>query len=170
MQLTQEQLWYVERLADPTETRTHEELADELGLDRSTLWRWRQMKGFGELVYSVALTQMKSDLGKIFGVLVKAAMKGDTRSARIIFELSGLIQNQSARKLFNEEAYTDFPNNDDYVRKFIQLMEEGYTKEQRLVISRTLTKMFDDIDFIKLPFPAEKVTIGESVQMQVNSN
>lgn len=169
MQLTQQQLWYAARLADPSEARTHEELAEEIGVDRATLWRWRQIKGFGELVYSIALLEVKSDLGQIFAVLTRSAKQGDLRAIRLVFELSGILQAQSARKLFNEEVYSDYFDADESTEKLIQVMEEEYTVGQRLVIAATIRKMLDDIDFIKLSFASEEIAIGENAQMQFNS-
>lgn len=94
--LTQQQLRYVECLADPCESRSQEEIAQEIGVSRETLWR--RMKGFGEFVYSLALLHVKSELGRLFGALTFSARQGNIQAIRLIFELTGILQPQKREK------------------------------------------------------------------------
>lgn len=88
------QLNYMTILADPTETRTDEELAAFLKVDRKTLWNWRQLDGFCDESYQMLQKNLSGKLGKVFAGLMKRASNGDSSAARLILEAIGKLKQQ----------------------------------------------------------------------------
>ena len=134
--LTPQQLRFVEYLADPSDQRTQAEVAQELGVCRETVSRWKRTKHVWELSFSLALLHVGAELGKVLGVLHRSAMTGDIRAARLLFEVSGVMQPQAIKNLFAREAYLGYLNpNEQIVYEMDQLtdaqhqvLEEAYEK------------------------------------------
>ena len=95
---TPEQLNYMSILADPTETRTDEEIAKAVGVDRKTLWNWKQIDGFCDEAYNILKKNLSGKLGKVFGGLLKRAEHGDTNASRLILEAIGKLKVQGTKE------------------------------------------------------------------------
>ena len=106
--LTAKQVQFIEYLADPSDQRTQAEVAQELGICRETATRWKRTKPVWELSFSLALLHVGAELGKVLGVLHRSAMKGDIRAARLLFEVSGVMQPHATKNLFVREAYLGY--------------------------------------------------------------
>ena len=122
--LTAQQLQFVEYLADPSDQRTQAEVAQELGVCRETVSRWKRTKHVWELSFSLALLHVGAELGKVLGVLHRSVMTGDIRAARLLFEVSGVMQPQAVKNLFVREAYLAYLNpNEQIVYEMDQLTD-----------------------------------------------
>lgn len=88
------QTQYMAILADPTETRNDDEIAQDIGVSRQTLWNWRQLDGFCDEAYSILQRNISGRLGKVFAGLMQRASKGDSSAARLILEAIGKLKQQ----------------------------------------------------------------------------
>jgi transcriptional regulator with XRE-family HTH domain len=86
---TKEQVHYMTILSDPTDKRTDEAIAEEVGVNRTTLWAWRQKDGFLDESYRMLEKNAKSQFNKVFAALVSKAEAGDTSAMRLMFEVMG---------------------------------------------------------------------------------
>ena len=82
--LTPQQLRFAELLASPENAKTQAEIAEELGVCRETLSRWKQSKGFPETVCAISLSFVGAGLGRIFGAMIRAAEKENVAAARLL--------------------------------------------------------------------------------------
>lgn len=92
------QTQYMAILADPTEARTDEEIAQYLGVTRQTLWNWRQLDGFCDEAYNILQRNISGKLGKVFAGLMKRANTGDSSAARLILEAIGKLKVQGTKE------------------------------------------------------------------------
>ena len=166
--LTQQQLRYVECLADPSEARSQEEIAQEIGVSRETLWRWRRMKGFGEFVYSIALLYVKAEFGHIFNALTYSAKQGNPQAIRLIFEVTGILQPQVSRKLMREQVYTGDLEYDHGRVDIIKRMMMGLSNEQRQILRDAFDKV--DSKLFDWAIVTEDISVQEAVELQVGEN
>jgi hypothetical protein len=97
-QWTVDQLEYMHWLATPSLLRsppTVSALAAQLGHERSTLWRWSRLAGFGLAVAELAAEHVKShQLADIYAGQVALASSdhpASTAAARFVFEAIGLL-------------------------------------------------------------------------------
>ena len=125
IRLTAQQLRFVEYLADPTDHRTQAEVAEELGVCRETVSRWKRTKPVWELSFSMALLYVGAELGKVLGVVHRSAMKGDIRAARLLLEVSGVIQPHATKKLFVQEAYLEYLDPVEQVEREVEKLTDA---------------------------------------------
>ncbi len=65
--------------------------ATQHGVDRVTLWRWRQQPGFADQMLALKWSLVKaSDVGRIMDAQVRKAVKGNTSAADWVFRVLGL--------------------------------------------------------------------------------
>ncbi len=86
------QLKFIEWLATTKYDRhppTQELLAEELGLNRRTLYRWKKDKNLREAVIQRARELLGDDLPEIYGALRREAAKGSYQHIRLAFEMTG---------------------------------------------------------------------------------
>lgn len=89
---TAAQARYQQWLALPKKERkpkTIELLAQELGLDRVSMWRWRKLDGFMDEVKLLIRGQLGDDLPEIYGALRTQAKKGSFPHIKLALELAG---------------------------------------------------------------------------------
>lgn len=86
------QVRFIEWLANTKYDRsppTQEMLADELGVRRETLSRWKQLPGFKEAVTQRARELLGDDLPEIYGALRREAAHGSYQHIKLALELVG---------------------------------------------------------------------------------
>ena len=71
----------------PTETM----LAAEIGVNPSTLWRWKQIPGLIEEVNETARSMLRENLAQIYAAIAREAIKGSYQHARLALELCGEV-------------------------------------------------------------------------------
>lgn len=81
------QIKYMHILADPTESRTDEQIASDLKVSRTTLYFWRQDDKFLKESYAILLKNVQGSLNKVFKGLAKKAGYGDVNAAKLILEV-----------------------------------------------------------------------------------
>ena len=86
---TARQRRYMEILADPEERRTQEEIAEELGVKRQTLWNWRQLEGFQKEIRRLVRDHTDQALARVWGSLLRQSKRGDVPAMRLYFQLRG---------------------------------------------------------------------------------
>ena len=67
-EFTPKQLKAIELLAQPGE-KTLDDIAQELDIDKTTLWRWRRVEAFQKAVTDLAYSCLKDELPKVYKAL-----------------------------------------------------------------------------------------------------
>ena len=75
---------------------TQEMLADELGVHRRTIARWKKKEGFWDAVEALAEEYLRHDLPQVMAALRREAVKGSLGHIRTIFELTGRLRDEPA--------------------------------------------------------------------------
>lgn len=88
---TAEQLQYIDRLADPDERRTKEQLSKDLGIGRTTLWTWEQKEGFQEEVYQRAMHYLRDFLPEALSVLRSTVRKRNVDALKLLLQHTGKL-------------------------------------------------------------------------------
>lgn len=86
------QLRFIEWLATTKYERspaTQKMLADEMGVNESTLYRWKKLSGLKDAVTQRARELLGDDLPEIYGALRREAMQGSFQHIKLALELSG---------------------------------------------------------------------------------
>ena len=68
---------------------TYEEIADKLGIDRKTLYNWRQDEGFRREVVREARTVLEGHYPKFVRGLIRGLENGDVGALRLYAQLMG---------------------------------------------------------------------------------
>lgn len=90
--LSARQLKLVEWLATPKANHhppTQELLADEMGINASTIYRWKQGKILQRAVIKRARELIEEDLPEIYGALRREAIAGNFQHIKLSLELTG---------------------------------------------------------------------------------
>ena len=91
---SREQQAFIEWLALPKEDRipgTEGALAEELGVDRATLYRWRKLPELHEEVHRLCRSMMGARLAEVLASVEESAVMGSLSHQRLYFELLGMI-------------------------------------------------------------------------------
>lgn len=88
----EKQLMAIEILAQPKRKgMTYEEIAEHVGVDVRTLFRWRQKPEFVEAITKRAMLNLHTDLPEVFDANLRRAKVGEVRSVELIYKLLGLL-------------------------------------------------------------------------------
>lgn len=99
---TPNQLRLMEWLATPKQERnpeTVELLAEAMGVNPATTWRWRKLDGFQDAVNAMARANVGDRLPEIYGALLREAEKGSYQHIKLTLELSGDYIERSETKI-----------------------------------------------------------------------
>jgi len=86
---TYKQLKAIELLARPDNELTLQEIADELGINQSTLWRWRRDENFQKAVTELAYSCLKDELPNLFKSLASKAIDGNVKAMELMLKYAG---------------------------------------------------------------------------------
>lgn len=86
---TGKQLRAIEMLARPDNELTLQEIADQLGINQSTLWRWRRNEDFQKAVTELAYSCLKDELPNLFKALADKAISGNVKAMELMLKYAG---------------------------------------------------------------------------------
>lgn len=86
---TAKQLKAIEMLARPDNELTLQEIAVELGINQSTLWRWRRNEDFQKAVTELAYSCLKDELPRLFKSLADKAIGGNVKAMELMLKYAG---------------------------------------------------------------------------------
>lgn len=86
---TYKQLKAIEMLARPDNELTLQQIADELGINQSTLWRWRRNEDFQKAVTELAYSCLKDELPNLFKSLASKAIGGNVKAMELMLKYAG---------------------------------------------------------------------------------
>lgn len=91
-QWTEQQRQFIEWLAIPRFERvppTQEMMAQQLGVDNATLWRWKKLDGFLDEVNKLARQSVRASLPAVYGALIRQAEAGEYQHIKLLLEIAG---------------------------------------------------------------------------------
>lgn len=86
---TAKQLKAIEMLARPDNELSLQQIADELGINQSTLWRWRRNEDFQNAVTELAYSCLKDELPNLFKSLASKAIGGNVKAMELMLKYAG---------------------------------------------------------------------------------
>ena len=113
---TADQQRYIEWLASPRMSRTPPTqgmVAEEIGVDAATLWRWSKLPGFDEEVKRLIRGSLGKKLPDLYGALIREAEKGSYQHLQLALEMTG----EYTRKQHN---INDSNLNGELVLRFVE--------------------------------------------------
>lgn len=90
---TKEQRRAAELLANPNIDMTKEQIAAEVGIAPSTLWRWEQKPEFRQYVNDLVAQYTDAAVPAAWRALV-SRMKNDTQAIKLFFELKNMYRDR----------------------------------------------------------------------------
>lgn len=87
-EFTPKQLKAIELLAQPGE-KTLDDIARELDIDKTTLWRWRRVEAFQKAVTDLAYSCLKDELPKVYKALADKAINGNVKAMELLLKYAG---------------------------------------------------------------------------------
>lgn len=85
-----------ERLADPEFTGTIGELCEEVGIARSTFYKWTDDPAYRDYIQRLIDKYTDGALPEIWKALIKKGLSGDVAAIKLYFELKGKYKQQVA--------------------------------------------------------------------------
>ncbi|GFP24786.1 hypothetical protein HKBW3S43_01048 [Candidatus Hakubella thermalkaliphila] len=96
---TAKQLKYIDLLANPEENRSKEKMAEELGVDPATLYKWQNKEGFWDAVYERAMVYLNASLAQVLHSLKRQAKKGDVNAIKLILQHTGKLRKEPEQEV-----------------------------------------------------------------------
>jgi hypothetical protein len=84
-----EQLGFAEIWLDYTKKKTLENIAEEIGIAYSTIWRWFQNNDFVDWINSKKNELLNKSLMARYRTAIRKAEAGDFQFAKLLFEMQG---------------------------------------------------------------------------------
>jgi len=100
-EFTPKQLKAIQLLAQPGELG-YEEIADEIGVDYVTLWRWRRVEAFQKAVNDLSYSCLKDELPKVYKSLAGKAISGNVKAIEIILKFADNFVERSETSIKGE--------------------------------------------------------------------
>lgn len=82
-----EQIKFADRWLDYNQKQTLEDVGNEIGVSRTTIWRWFKDKNFIEWLNEKKESFLASSLMDIYKTAVRKAIAGDYQFARMLLEI-----------------------------------------------------------------------------------
>jgi len=89
-----EQLKAIEVYAGLRDKLKEDEIAEQVGVSRMTLYEWRKDPKFTAAIREAGRRNIIAEFGPILGALKKKALKGDVPAAKLLLETAGLTSQQ----------------------------------------------------------------------------
>ena len=86
---------YQEILADYTDKRTIDKVAEEIGVSRVTLWEWRQQPGFWDEVERIRKDGTDQEMTRVWSALLGECKRGNVGAMQLLFKLRGELVDKS---------------------------------------------------------------------------
>lgn len=108
-----------DRVFDGKELPSERDFADHIGVDKSTLWHWKQDPKFRSLVHKLRMNQIDQHIPEVLNKLVsRASDDGDTNAIKLVLEYAEEFL--PTQRVINEDSQ-DSQSNPFESREFREL-------------------------------------------------
>jgi len=83
------QVEFAEIYLNFSQKKTLEQIGEEIGVARSTIWRWHQNSDFVGWINNQGFEMLKSSLNGVYRALVRKAESGDVQAIKLYLENIG---------------------------------------------------------------------------------
>lgn len=102
------QLKLVELLANPeTADLSPDELAEECGVSRQTIWKWKKLDLVWDKVYQLAYTNLNQSVPLVYSALSKKAVSGNTKAIELYLKFLGMYVERTETKVQADVDFAD---------------------------------------------------------------
>ncbi len=91
----------------PSGALTEEEIAELVGVNRRTLWEWRQSESFCTAIRKEARRNFVREYGLIIAALVRKAKRGHVPAAKLLLEFDGALVQKHEVEEKGQAAYRE---------------------------------------------------------------
>ena len=89
MSLSANQLAAVEIFANPSDKRSYEEIAEEIGVHKNTIYNWQKDSDFIESIYDRFMSMSANRLPTVINSMLKQGESGNVNAAKLMLEHYG---------------------------------------------------------------------------------
>jgi len=101
----------------------YSQVADAVGVDEKTLFRWRQNPEFVEAITRKAIMNLHADLPEVFSATLNRAKAGEVRSVDLLLKLVGLMVDKA------EIEVAEKGNSNEDIAEDIKRLKEMLNKQ-----------------------------------------
>lgn len=116
------QLKLIEILSNPENAgMSEDQIAEECGVARATVWRWKKDTELWDTVYKIAYDNLNREIPKVYHALSQRAVAGNTKAIELYLKFIGKYIERTETKI---EADVDFSSmSDKELKKAIEEAE-----------------------------------------------
>ena len=115
-----EQLKFTEIWLDYAKKQTLEDIAKEIGIAYSTIWRWFQNNDFVAWINSKKDELLKNSLMSRYKMAIRKAVAGDFQFSKLLFEIQGEYVQKSESKVINAYDGYEKLTDEEIIEEFEQ--------------------------------------------------
>ncbi|MBA7619755.1 hypothetical protein ES703_27096 [subsurface metagenome] len=141
---TQKQIKFSEVYLQYTKPRTNKEIAEKVGVDTSTIWRWFNNPGFLNWLNDLAKELLSKSLSKRYMVAIKEAEGGNFQFSKLLLEIQGEYTPRQKFETREDIKFEDKTKRGEEIRK--ELTEEIDLISSRIRSQIILSELKADLE------------------------
>lgn len=102
------QLKLIDLLANPaTAEMSADEMAEECGVSRQTIWKWKKDEAIWDKVYQLAYANLNQSVPLVYSALSKKAVAGNTKAIELYLKFLGMYVERTETKVKADVDFSD---------------------------------------------------------------
>lgn len=132
-----EQVKFAETWLDYSKKQTLEDIAKEIGIAYTTIWRWFQKNDFVDWINSKKDELLKNSLMARYKTAVRKAEAGDYNFSKLLFEIQGEYVQKSETKITQVNDEYEKLTDEEIVKEFANDLDKYRAHRQSGVAAKT---------------------------------